>query len=181
MQLNNLKEIFPRIYFAIKILQSIYINQKMEKKNHLLSNLKRQVIALKLQLEGLEKKKGKSFKNHQSIHNKSITYSSRFDSVSLDCSYLDKGIKKFPEKENRFYNIAELIDKKSQPTRIPTFSSHRKQEHLKTIDNFSTDHPEQSKSRSRSPNPITGEGYPNKTLGIKTQYQPRAEKKLRSQ
>lgn len=82
----------------------------MEKKNHLLSNLKRQVVALKLQLEQLEKnKQGKSYKHHQSINNKSITHSSRFDSISLDCSYLDKGIKKFPEKENRHYNLAELI------------------------------------------------------------------------
>lgn len=59
---------------------------------------------------------------------RSVTYSSRFDSVSLDRTYLDKGIKKFYDESHKFKNIADLIKEKSQPERRPIYSSHRKAE-----------------------------------------------------
>jgi len=89
----------------------------MDKKTHLLSNLKRQVLALKNQLEGLERHK-QSKLNKQSYNfknNRSVSYSSRFDSINLDSSYLDKGIKKFYGNKDKFKNIADLINEKSQP------------------------------------------------------------------
>lgn len=73
----------------------------MDKRNHLLSNLKRQVIALKMQLEKIDKNKHHTHhkQNYLSRNNKSISHSSRFDSNAYDCSYLDKGIRKFTQQK----------------------------------------------------------------------------------
>lgn len=54
--------------------------------------------------------------------------------------------------------------------RTPKFSSQRKAEYEKTKENFKTQMPEQSRSRSRSPNPLTGQGYSDKKNGIKTNF-----------
>ena len=87
----------------------------MDKKTHLLSNLKRQVLALKNQLEGLERYKQSKLhrQSYNSKTNRSVSYSSRFDSTTLDSSYLDKGIKKFYGDKEKFKNIADLINEKS--------------------------------------------------------------------
>ena len=80
----------------------------MEKKTYLLSNLKKQVIALKNQLEKLEKNKYSqcSKSQYRSRHHQSITYSSRFDSVSLDGLDLDRGKKKFKDYNSPYKNLA---------------------------------------------------------------------------
>ena len=100
----------------------------MDKNGHLLSSLKRQVIALKSQLEGLEhaKQAKLSSHTHNQSHSKSISHSSRFDSLTLDSSYLQRGFKKFPLADSKFKNIAEVIHDKSAPDRTPKFSSQRK-------------------------------------------------------
>ena len=54
--------------------------------------------------------------------------------------------------------------------RTPKISSQRKAEYEKTKQNFKTEMPEQSRSRSRSPNPVTGQGYSDKKNGIKTNF-----------
>jgi hypothetical protein len=115
----------------------------MDKKSHLLSSLKKQVIALKSQLEGLEKTKHTklSCSSQNPAHNKSISHSSRFDSLTLDSSYLHRGIRKFPLADSKFRNISEVIQDKSVPDRTPKFSSQRQAEHLKTKKNFCSDVP----------------------------------------
>lgn len=84
----------------------------MDKKTQLLSTLKKQVIALKVQLEGLEKSKSHKISrqtNNMHAHS-SVSHSSRFDSINLDCSYLEKrGRKKFALVDSKFKNIAEVI------------------------------------------------------------------------
>lgn len=100
----------------------------MDKKGHLLSSLKKQVIALKSQLEGLEHaRQGKLSRHTQNqSHSKSISHASRFDSLTLDSSYLQRGIRKFPLADSKFKNIAEIIHDKSAPDRTPKFSSQRR-------------------------------------------------------
>lgn len=112
----------------------------MDKKSHLLSSLKKQVIALKSQLEGLEKTKisNISRSKHNPSHIKSISHSSRFDSLNLDSSYLERGIRKFPLADFKFRNISQVIQDKSALERTPKFSSQRKAEHLRTKENFSS-------------------------------------------
>lgn len=129
----------------------------MDKKSHLLSSLKKQVIALKSQLEGLEKSKTNQPSRHNnSQHNKSVSHSLRFDSLTLDSSYLHRGIRKFPLADSHSRNIANLIQDKSALERTPKFSSQRKAEHLRTQENFSSGVVQQPRSRSKSPNPLTG-------------------------
>jgi len=83
----------------------------MDKKTNLLSNLKKQVMILKSQLEGLENRKSHIQSKHANTsHNKSISHTSRFDSINLDSSYLDRGIKKFPLADSKFKNITEIIN-----------------------------------------------------------------------
>jgi hypothetical protein len=102
----------------------------MDKKTNLLSNLKKQVMILKSQLEGLEHTKSHLNSKHANTsHNKSVSHSSRFDSINLDCSYLDRGIKKFTLGDSKFKNIAEIIKEKSTFERTPKFSSQRKAEY----------------------------------------------------
>jgi hypothetical protein len=50
----------------------------------------------------------------------------------LDSSYLDKGIKKFYGNKDKFKNISDLINEKSQLDRRPIFSSQRKAENERT-------------------------------------------------
>lgn len=106
----------------------------MDKKGHLLSSLKKQVIALKSQLEGLEKTKHTkvSCSSQNPAHSKSISHASRFDSLTLDSSYLERGIRKFPLADSKFRNISEVIQDKSAIDRMPKYSSQRQAEHLKT-------------------------------------------------
>lgn len=75
----------------------------MEKKSLLLTTLKKQVVALKTQLEKLETKEPREPRgcsrhqkqSYQSKHNQgSVTHSSRFDSVNLDGLDLDRGKRK---------------------------------------------------------------------------------------
>lgn len=79
--------------------------------------------------------KGKTYKNSKMTsisHHKSISHSSRFDSVTFDSSYLERGIKKFPLEDSKFKNIAQIIQEKSIVERIPKFCSQRKAEYQKT-------------------------------------------------
>lgn len=70
----------------------------MPKNTHLLTDLKKQVLILKNQLENIDR-------HRQNAHNKSInnsmnksniSQSSRFNTSTYDSTYLDKGVKKFP-------------------------------------------------------------------------------------
>jgi hypothetical protein len=102
----------------------------MDKKTNLLSNLKKQVLILKSQLEGLEHSKAHLHSKHiRTSHNKSVSHSSRFDSTNLDSSYLNRGIKKFALGDSKFKNIAQIIKEKSSLERTPKFSSQRKAEY----------------------------------------------------
>lgn len=67
--------------------------------------------------------------NKSQLHNKSISHSSRFDSVNVDTSALERGIKKFPLADSKVKNISELIKEKSTVDKIPKFSSQRKAEY----------------------------------------------------
>lgn len=146
----------------------------MDKKSNLLSHLKKQVMALKNQLEVIEHHKSqKASKHTQNSHNRSVSHSSRFDSSHLDSSYLNRGIRKFYDAHPKFKNIAQLIRDKSARERTPKFSSQRKAENEKTKLNFSNEMPEQSRSRSKSPNPLTGEGYSDRQRGKRTRYETR--------
>lgn len=67
----------------------------MDRKSHLLSHLKKQVLTLRNQLERivntqptLHTPNHNHSKHNNSKHNSSITHSPRFDSVSLDSTYL---------------------------------------------------------------------------------------------
>lgn len=71
----------------------------MDRKAHLLSSLKKQVLQLKTQLDLIEKNK-----KHDRSRHRSVTESSRFNSNTYDSSYLDKGVKKFP-LQDRCKNI----------------------------------------------------------------------------
>ena len=74
----------------------------MDRKAHLLSSLKKQVLQLKNQLTQIEKNK-----KHEKSHNRSVNdLSSRFNSNCMDSTYLDRGVKKFHEKENQYKNIS---------------------------------------------------------------------------
>lgn len=67
-----------------------------------------------------------------------MSHSSRFDSITLDSSYLERGIKKFPLADSKFKNIAEVIHEKSSIDRVPKFSSQRRAEYERTKENFSS-------------------------------------------
>ena len=100
----------------------------MEKKTSLLTNLKKQVVALKQQLENIEQKQYSNVIKHK--HNikrhRSISHSSRFNSLSFDRSDLDRGIKKFNNPEHKFKNLSQIIQEKSALMKTPYFSSYRK-------------------------------------------------------
>lgn len=70
----------------------------MRKNTHLLTDLKKQVLMLKNQLENIDRHKQNP--NNRSINhsmNKStISQTSRFNTSTYDSTYLDKGVKKFP-------------------------------------------------------------------------------------
>lgn len=135
----------------------------MDRKGHLLSHLKKQVISLRNQLERITQHTQpalppSSLHNHsQSQHRHS--HSPRFDSSSFDSTYLERGIRKFPLADSKFRNIAQIIDAKSKPEHRPKLSSQRKAELQRTKENFSTEMFESIKERPRSPNPLTGEGH----------------------
>ena len=76
----------------------------MDRKAYLLSSLKKQVLHLKDQLTQIEKNKKH---DNRSTHNRSVNESSsRFNSNCMDSTYLDRGVKKFHDKENKYKNIA---------------------------------------------------------------------------
>lgn len=114
----------------------------MDRKGHLLSHLKKQVITLRNQLERITQHAQlphatSSRHNHsQSQHRQS--HSPRFDSSSFDSTYLERGIRKFPLADSKFKNIAQIIEEKSKPERRPKLSSQRKAELQRTKENFST-------------------------------------------
>ena len=105
----------------------------MDKKAYLLSTLKRQVMALKTQLQNIESVKShhrSKWSQHQQSHqrsphsnHRSTSHSSRFQSNAAE---FDRGIKmcKTPEKEYR--NIQQMIHDKSRVERMPHFSSQRR-------------------------------------------------------
>ncbi len=69
----------------------------MAKNTHLLTDLKKQVLILKNQLENIDRHKN----NHQdrsnnSMNRSTLSQSSRFNTSTYDSTYLDKGVKKFP-------------------------------------------------------------------------------------
>lgn len=140
----------------------------MEKKTNLLSNLKKQVLALKCQLDVLEKNKHKSSKTHS--HHRSISYSSRFNSNTLDSTSLSRGLKKFPLADSKFKNISEVIKEKSFIDPTPKISTFRKAEYEKTKENFSTERTLTSPVKRNCGNPLTGEGYSSNKKGIKTLF-----------
>jgi len=92
----------------------------MDRKAHLLSSLKKQVLQLKTQLEVIERNK----KTDRS-HHRSVNESSRFNSNSFDSSYLDRGVKKFPLRD-KCKNIIDVIQEKSVINKQPTLSPFRK-------------------------------------------------------
>ena len=63
--------------------------------------------------------------------------------------------------------------------KTPNFSAYRRAEYEKTRKNFSSEEPSHSKTRSRTPNPITGVGYLNRKKGLKVDYEPRKVSKER--
>lgn len=103
----------------------------MDKKGHLLSTLKKQVMILRSQLDRIVSVKYSKVSNqthNNSRHNNSASHSPRFDSISLDSTYLERGIKKFPLTDSKFKNIAQIIREKSAIDRTPKLSSQRKAE-----------------------------------------------------
>ena len=50
----------------------------------------------------------------------------------MDSTYLDRGVKKFYEKENQYKNIAEVIKEKSAAEKTPRMSAYRKAEYART-------------------------------------------------
>jgi hypothetical protein len=69
----------------------------MQRKTNILSDLKKQVLILKTQLNNLEKNKSVVYDQSIGQMNKSsISQSSRFNTSTYDSTYLDKGVKKFP-------------------------------------------------------------------------------------
>ena len=103
----------------------------MDRKAYLLSTLKKQVIQLKTQLNQIERQKNEHHNSKPKPHS-----CSRFSSNSYDSSYLDRGVKKFPLKDQP-KNLVEVISKKSKPDKKPKISNYRKEEYEKTKENFS--------------------------------------------
>ena len=70
----------------------------MDRKAHLLSSLKKQVLQLKNQLTQIEKNK-----KREKSHNRSVNEncSSRFNSICMDSTYLDRGVKKFGKDHHK--------------------------------------------------------------------------------
>jgi hypothetical protein len=113
----------------------IYFLNKMDKKTHLLSHLKKQVMTLRNQLDRLVNVKYSKLSNNthnHSRHHNSASHSPRFDSISFDSTYLERGIKKYPLTDSKFKNIAQIIQEKSSDYRTPKLSSQRKAEIEKT-------------------------------------------------
>jgi hypothetical protein len=92
----------------------------MDRKAYLLSSLKKQVLQLKSQLHQIERSKNE----HQGKRSR-MASSSRFSSNSYDSSYLDRGVKKFPLRQQP-KNLAEVISQKSHIEQKPKISKYRK-------------------------------------------------------
>ena len=135
------------------------------KRKHLLNVLKQQVREVQKQLNVYEKpKKNKHNVSKNSSCSHSSSYQERFFSMSnprLSLNSTDKGVKKFVEKGSHFRNITQLINNKSVEPQKPRMSEYRKAENMKTKQNFTTVS-QVRPSKSRDPNPITGEGYNGK-------------------
>lgn len=140
----------------------------MNRKTNTLSNLKKQVLTLKSQLESLEKSKNQASKIDNREHSRSVSHSSRFNTITFDSTYLDRGVKKFILEETRFKNIVDVICHKSVAEKWPKVSVYRQVEYEKTKENFSTEPKVFSPHRSNTPNPLTGFGYSSPKKGIKT-------------
>jgi len=79
----------------------------MPKNTNLLSDLKKQVLILKNQLENIDKRKNLHHERNNSHMNRStLSQSSRFNTSTYDSTYLDRGVKKFPFGESRFKNLS---------------------------------------------------------------------------
>lgn len=128
----------------------------MDRKGHLLSHLKRQVISLRNQLERITHSPLPASRQNQSTSQHRQSHSPRFDSSSYDSTYLERGIRKFPLTDSKFKNISQIIEEKSKPERRPPLSIQRKAELQRTKENFSTEMFDSIKMRPRSPNPLTG-------------------------
>lgn len=71
----------------------------MPKNIHLLTDLKKQVLILKNQLENIDRHRQSAHNrsiNNTSVNRSTISQSSRFNTSTYDSTYLDKGVKKFP-------------------------------------------------------------------------------------
>jgi len=70
----------------------------MPKNTHLLTDLKKQVLILKNQLENIDKHRQNAHNRsiNSSMNRSTISQSSRFNTSTYDSTYLDKGVKKFP-------------------------------------------------------------------------------------
>ncbi len=68
----------------------------MQKKSHLLKDLKKQVLILKSQLENIERHKTDHHRESVSMNRSTLSQSSRFNTSTYDFTYLDRGVKKFP-------------------------------------------------------------------------------------
>lgn len=69
----------------------------MQRKSNILSDLKKQVLILKTQLDNISRAKNTDRDRSIGNMNKStMSQSSRFNSTTYDSTYLDKGVKKFP-------------------------------------------------------------------------------------
>jgi hypothetical protein len=135
----------------------------MDRKAYLLSSLKKQVLELKTQLDFIEKAKPE-----ERAQPRQVTESSRFSSISVDSSYRDRGVRKFPAAADNCHNIAAVIKERSVVEKQPSLSPFRKAEYERTRVNFSALTMDSSRQmKTLSPNPLTGEGYPQKRGGIK--------------
>ncbi len=69
----------------------------MQKKTHLLTDLKKQVLLLKNQLENIERTRtNNQNRSINSMNRSTLSQSSRFNTSTYDSTYLDRGVKKFP-------------------------------------------------------------------------------------
>lgn len=69
----------------------------MQKKTTLLTDLKKQVLILKTQLDNIDKSRQNNHdRSNNSINRSALSQSSRFNTSSYDSTYLDRGVKKFP-------------------------------------------------------------------------------------
>lgn len=70
----------------------------MPKNTHLLTDLKKQVLILKNQLDNIDKNRTNNHNRsiNNSMNRSTISQSSRFNTSTYDSTYLDRGVKKFP-------------------------------------------------------------------------------------